>query len=586
MTYAQKCFFENFIKEIIQKQLKIDVNITNIDNNDYLQNGENYLSELQQIVVKYTENNSNVLQSMSLIAKIPLQKNSKFEEQVNFFGREIAFYANVLPLLNKLEHSKKVAPDFYYLSNQPKKLLVLEDLSVLNYKTCKRQEGLDLEHCLLTIDKLAYFHAASLAVYEKNPEIIDNCPLFHKTNLYGPIAEISFQETIKVCQREPHLQKYADKISRELLNKYFQSRNPDAKFNVFNHGDFWCNNLMFQYNDEGILNDVLFVDFQVCLFASPFYDLHFFLASTPNLEVKKNHTTFILKHYYDALCKYADVFNLKTRIPTREEFDDEFRSKSYIEVVNKIAPYPYYLSMQPKQMLVLEDLSALNYKMCNRQKGLDLNHCLLTIKKLAYLHAASLAIYEENPEVISTCRNFQKTSLYNSFFEVSFQETIKACRREPSLQKFVKNIKREFLEKYVTARKPDPNLNVLIHSDFWCNNFLFRYNDDESLNDVLFVDFQINIFASPFYDLHFFLASSPNLEVKKMHTSTILNCYYEAFTNYANDLNVRTKIPNRNEFHKEFRDKAYIGKYTELCRINRSSHIVVEDHHLYLSYLH
>lgn len=45
-----------------------------------------------------------------------------------------------------------------------------------------------------------------------------------------------------------------------------------------------------------------------------------------------------------------------------------------------------------KQIIVFEDLSAMKFKMHSRKQGLDLEHCLLVVEKLACLHATSLIL--------------------------------------------------------------------------------------------------------------------------------------------------------------------------------------------------
>ena len=46
-------------------------------------------------------------------------------------------------------------------------LLVIEDLAPLGFRMADRQAGLDLQHCLLAINRLAQFHASSVALSEK-----------------------------------------------------------------------------------------------------------------------------------------------------------------------------------------------------------------------------------------------------------------------------------------------------------------------------------------------------------------------------------------------------------------------------------
>lgn len=45
--------------------------------------------------------------------------------------------------------------------------------------------------------------------------------------------------------------------------------------------------------------------------------------------------------------------------------------------------------------MVLEDLNKSGFKMCNRFEKLDLDHALLTLSKLAKLHASSVVFKEK-----------------------------------------------------------------------------------------------------------------------------------------------------------------------------------------------
>lgn len=44
---------------------------------------------------------------------------------------------------------------------------MFEDLSPLGFQMHSRQEGYDLNHCLLVVQKLARLHAASVILYEQ-----------------------------------------------------------------------------------------------------------------------------------------------------------------------------------------------------------------------------------------------------------------------------------------------------------------------------------------------------------------------------------------------------------------------------------
>ena len=50
---------------------------------------------------------------------------------------------------------------------------------------------------------------------------------------------------------------------------------------------------------------------------------------------------------------------------------------------------------------MLEDLCAEGFKMAERRQGLDLAHCLLTMRRVATFHAASVVLHDQDPQSMS-----------------------------------------------------------------------------------------------------------------------------------------------------------------------------------------
>jgi hypothetical protein len=70
-----------------------------------------------------------------------------------------------------------------------------------------------------------------------------------------------------------------------------------------------------------------------------------------------------------------------------------------------------------KSFLVLEDLSTSGFSMLDRFQGLDLDHCLLALRTLARFHAASVVLYQQDPDSMTEyeVNFFSEPCLYDNW---------------------------------------------------------------------------------------------------------------------------------------------------------------------------
>ena len=61
----------------------------------------------------------------------------------------------------------------------------------------------------------------------------------------------------------------------------------------------------------------------------------------------------------------------------------------------KLAGKLYFSAKEPINTLVFEDLAVSDYIMGDREKGLDMEHCQLVMKKLGYLHGSSIVLHKK-----------------------------------------------------------------------------------------------------------------------------------------------------------------------------------------------
>ncbi|PSN47055.1 hypothetical protein C0J52_09363 [Blattella germanica] len=659
-----------FDKEKLQKWLKTPVK--DVELGGGLAKGDNYLSAMKRVLVTSEDG-----RKFPLIFKCRLLDGKMAEVfgEAGIFQNEYELYKNITPALRNLlkeafpDEKELISADCYYACDD---FLVLENL--LDFEMKNRRVGLDLQQCLLVIRTLAKFHVASAVLHERNPRVFDKVDkgYFEKPSLQVPMENLirgmslTMAEEMKTWDEEWH--KYIPKL--ELLaqtSKYsvrkVYARN-DSEFNSLVHGDLWTNNILIR----GGSAEVRFVDFQQISFSSPVLDLHYFLATTPNLEVRVKHLeqlieelqeeydkkalygvysliaaygviqcdpeigfsfddavdtgktpgTKMYSEYYKEIVKVVlpvldrkrafDIFvdrnqvvyinkYIKSKIlenyifsclvshflefasnhcfvmatpwlekenmeewlktPVREivSTDSEAKGDNYLSTIRRltvntedgrmfsllvkcrvltglrgeffvktdvfrkevefygttihaireilsktfpddtelIAPECYYAC---EDFLVLEDLTASGFKMCDRWIGIDVQPSLLVMRTLAKIHAASVVLYEKN-------------SLVYKKFDVNIYT-------EPVLQHFLRNDPVKTIQNATNRNETD--FNVLIHADLWTNNLLFK----SYVEEIRLVDYQFTYFSNPVLDIIFYVSTSPTTDVRANHIPTLV----------------------------------------------------------------
>ena len=273
------------------------------------------------------------------------EMQQKILTNCNIFPREMFVYSEIIPSVemllgsSRLHDSNRIAPRCYHISNDPKPLLVFDDIKVRGYRNSNRQNGLDYKHAKVVLKKLAKLHASSAVLFENEPHLMDivlegvvsDNPKRQDFLIYYKLSIRTLVKVLRQKTNEPSFLKIIDKLAKledamvPKLKKVYQR--DDKAFNVFNHGDLWSTNFMFKYTEKGNVTDVLLFDYQLSYFGSPGVDLSYFLYGSLQEETREQFFDQLVGYYYEMLKKTLEKLNYKGIIPNLSDIEGEIADK-------------------------------------------------------------------------------------------------------------------------------------------------------------------------------------------------------------------------------------------------------------------
>ncbi|KXJ69065.1 hypothetical protein RP20_CCG000306 [Aedes albopictus] len=216
----------------------------------------------------------------------------------------------------------------------------------------------------------------------------------------------------------------------------------------------------------------------------------------------------------------------------------------------ELAPQLIHSSDVPSNLMVLEDLTVRGYSVENQQLGLNLEQSKMALEKLAFFHAASAVLIDQNP------KDFAKFS--KGTFHVDHKDKLKyftdaltvvaenasTLGIDSNIAAKLKALPAKALQKAIDSYCSDfHGLKVLCHGDFWTNNIMYKYNNNE-LVDAIFVDYQNCVVGSPIIDLMYFLTSSPAYDVLEKSKDELIFTYYETLALLLQRLSYKKPVPS------------------------------------------
>ncbi|KOC71093.1 hypothetical protein WH47_01736 [Habropoda laboriosa] len=329
------------IEPVLRQRLGDNVIVKNFTTKSLLPPGENYGSTILSVHVELKHKNTEKKEELHLIAKMcpPTEFQRRIFNSSRTFMKETFMYDSIMPTYNKLEIEcglKKneifeVLPKFYgsRLSLHPdgefddNAVILMENLKIEGYYTGDRSIGYDLEHSEIAVKALARFHALGMAMKEKKPGIFEVYKMHAKCLQVDGDTDNIFRLILQRIKDDPEINTYYDKCHKVLtglkINELWAEFSREPWTSII-HSDFWVNNVMFHRSDNGKIDDVKFVDFQIYLYGSPVRDLIFFLYSSVDIEVTENQIEDLMDLYFESLVNTLKKMGCNTDAFNKEDY--------------------------------------------------------------------------------------------------------------------------------------------------------------------------------------------------------------------------------------------------------------------------
>lgn len=203
--------------------------------------------------------------------------NREMVKAVQYHKREFTMYSQMIPALNKHwdEHSNnsnidqklKIPALMFSVCNSKEYCLVMENCKANGFEMNDKLKGLDLEQLMLSVSHLARLHALSYS-YNQTTSIIEKFPClkFAKivSSTFRPIVLATLENVIRFLKTLPgreEMTKKMEKARHTIPGKFRTLFEDQSRHQIMclTHGDFWNNNILFKYAEDGVNGEYLII---------------------------------------------------------------------------------------------------------------------------------------------------------------------------------------------------------------------------------------------------------------------------------------------------------------------------------------
>uniref|UniRef100_A0A1Y9GKM7 CHK kinase-like domain-containing protein n=1 Tax=Anopheles arabiensis TaxID=7173 RepID=A0A1Y9GKM7_ANOAR len=235
--------------------------------------------------------------------------------------------------------------------------------------------------------------------------------------------------------------------------------------------------------------------------------------------------------------------------------------------------YPTALIVDRKrEVIVFKDLTPDGYRMVDRTQGMDMVHMKMAIKLMAKMHASSLKLREQQPNIFvpyNTCIVTRETDAFYPMFVHIFNALTDEVGKWGSewkyyhekLQQLAPNFV-EYSQRVVDNDPASDDLCVFVQGDMWVNNFLYKYDEQGNPIDAVLLDFQYCTYSTPMIDFCYLYYTSARDDIRQNCFDELLQYYYYQLVDYARRLQYRARLPTLYQFLQQTQRKMFYAVYS------------------------
>uniref|UniRef100_A0A1Y9H2E0 CHK domain-containing protein n=1 Tax=Anopheles dirus TaxID=7168 RepID=A0A1Y9H2E0_9DIPT len=235
--------------------------------------------------------------------------------------------------------------------------------------------------------------------------------------------------------------------------------------------------------------------------------------------------------------------------------------------------FPSALAVDRKrEVIVFKDLAPEGFRMADRTQGMDMAHLKMAIKLMAKIHAGSLKLREQQPNIFDQykmCIVTRETDAFNPMFVHIYEALVNQVGSwGPQWEYYhtkLRALSPNFVEYSQRVMDNDPagdDLCVFVQGDLWVNNFLYKYDSHGHPVDAVLLDFQYCYYGTPMIDFCYLYYTSARDDIRQNCFDELLQYYYYELVDCARRLQYRGPLPTLHQFLQQTLRKMFYAVYS------------------------